>query len=340
MLNIIRIFYTDDDIEFINRLTDEEKGMLLINLQLLLYQTSMLIIIPLIESYTELDESYELLQALKRKDDTSKGDSVINKDELKGTEHSNPYSLNLDDIWKKASKEKSKTNDRMVIYCSKVLEVRNEFKVVLFPFLQNKKNEVYWCYKPEIFGFHNRCMAEVLSLSNKNFPIDMFTNYDEVFKRGDGDTIEVSNSMKTPNADPTRNGNKLLFYVVSVDKESDEKLDVVIHNFMNSLIMMQKHPQYRKYCLDKTFIEYGGKYNENMKLSICNDRAFERIMDSGIIHVEKNVSLYDLTNTDGVCYILNQMFAHSKPPLLTWGYALKSFCFNGGNIPKGFAFPK
>jgi hypothetical protein len=77
-----------------------------------------------------------------------------------------------------------------------------------------------------------------------------------------------------------------------------------------------------------------------MKLSICNDRAFERIMDSGIIHVEKNVSLYDLTNTDGVCYILNQMFAHSKPPLLTWGYALKSFCFNGGNIPKGFAFPK
>jgi len=39
MLNIIRIYYTDDDIEFINRLTDEEKGMLLINLQLLLYLT-------------------------------------------------------------------------------------------------------------------------------------------------------------------------------------------------------------------------------------------------------------------------------------------------------------
>ena len=59
----------------------------------------------------------------------------------------------LDEIRKKASVESNQINDKMVLLCSKPVLVDDVFKVVFFPIMTDKKGELYWCYKAEIFGF-------------------------------------------------------------------------------------------------------------------------------------------------------------------------------------------
>jgi len=243
----------------------------------------------------------------------------------------------MDDIWEKASTERSIFLDRMVIYCSKVIEACGDLKVVLMPFMTDKKGEVYWCYKPEIFGFHNRCVAQIVERMKKDFPTELFHAYDEVYKRGQGDTIEVPSRLKTSaNVDPQRVGNKILFYICTIPENTEEAVDCLISKFASSLVLMQQHPEYLQYCLDKTFMKYGGKYTEVMKASMLNDKTFVRIMASGNIHVEKNIALYDITNTEGVRFIMNKVFKGNKQAFMTWSYAMKSFCFQNGTIPKGF----
>jgi hypothetical protein len=245
----------------------------------------------------------------------------------------------LDDIWKKASVENNKVNDRMVLLCSKPVLVDDVFKVVFFPLMTDKKGELYWCYKSEIFGFHNRCVASIFGKADHSFPVDLFVTYDEVYKRGQGDTIEVPMKMKTSSYDPEKVGNKVLFYVHTLIENTAEELDGLIDSFTSSLALMQQHPEYCKLCLDKTFLNYGGKFSDLMKTSMMNDKTFTRVMMSGNIHVERNVALYDVTNTEGVRYIMSQVFKQAKPPLATWGYSLKSFCFQNGVLPKGFLYP-
>jgi len=245
----------------------------------------------------------------------------------------------LDEIWKKASVESNKINDKMVLLCSKPVLVDDVFKVVFFPLMTDKKGELYWCYKAEIFGFHNRCVADIFGKADNRFPVDLFVSYDEVFKRGQGDTIEVPMKMKTSNYDPEKVGNKILFYVHTLSDNTVEELDGLIDSFTSSLVSMQQHPEYCKLCLEKTFLNYGGKFSDLMRTSMMNDKTFTRVLSSGNIHVERNVALYDVTNTDGVRYVMSQVFKQAKPPLATWGYSLKSFCFQNGVVPKGFLYP-
>ena len=245
----------------------------------------------------------------------------------------------VDDIWGKASSERSKYQDRMVLYCTKIIQAEGWNKVVFFPVMIDKKGEVYWCYKSDIFGFHNRCMASIFSKMNIDFHLDLFIGYDEVFKRGHGDTIEVPSRMKTANNDPEKFGNKVSFYICYADENSDAALDFLIDLYVKSLVMIHQHPEYMKVCLEKTFQTYGGKYTDVMKKSMINDRTFTRIIESGKVHVEKNVRLYDVTNSEGVRHIMNQLFKNAKPPLMTWGSEMKKFCFTNGIVPKGFSYP-
>jgi hypothetical protein len=283
--------------------------------------------------YAELDDINERLSFLKKKTNQAPG---------KGKLTSSPPILNdrdMDDIWKKAAVENNKTNDRMVLFCSKPVLVDDVFKVVFFPMMTDKKNELYWCYKAEIFGFHNRCVANIFGKADTEFPIDLFVSYDEVFKRGQGDSIEVPAKMKASNSDPEKVGNKVLFYVHTLLENTVEELDILVDQFTSSLASMQKHPEYCKLCLEKTFHNYGGKFTDLMKTSMMNDKTFTRVMSSGSVHIERNISLYDITNTDGVRYIMNQVFKDAKPALATWGYSIKSFCFQSGIVPKGFLYP-
>jgi hypothetical protein len=245
----------------------------------------------------------------------------------------------MDDIWKKAAVDSNKTYDRMVLFCSRPVLVDDVFKVVFFPMMTDKKNELYWCYKAEIFGFHNMCVANIFGKADTDFPIDLFTCYDEVYKRGQGDSIEVPAKMKASNFDPEKVGNKVLFYVHTLFENTVEELDNLIDNFSTSLVSMQQHPEYCKMCLEKTFHNYGGKFTDLMKTSMMNDKTFTRVMSSGLVHIERNVPLYDITNTDGVRFIMSQVFKNAKPALATWGYAIKSFCFQNGIVPKGFLYP-
>jgi len=245
----------------------------------------------------------------------------------------------IDEVWRKASAENNKINDKMILFCSRPVLVEDKYKVVLFPVLMDKKGEVYWCYKSEIFGFHNRCVAHVIGKAYKDFNSELFLSYDEVFKRGLGDSIEVPSKMKTASQDPEKVGNKVLFYVHTLHDNSGDEFDSLIDKFVESLKAVQQHPEYCKICLEKTFANYGGKYSDHMKTAMINDKTFSRIMSCGTIHVERNVSLYDVTTSAGVRYILNQIFSESKPPVTMWGYSLKSFCFKNGIVPKGFLYP-
>jgi hypothetical protein len=246
----------------------------------------------------------------------------------------------MDDIWEKASSERSKFSDRIVVYTSKVIEVENEYKVVMFPFMTDKKGEVYWCYKSEIFSFHHRCMSAVFDKMTKGFPFQMFSNYDEVFKRGDGDTIETPIRLKSPANDPEKVGHKVAFYIHTLPENSIDAVEYLLETFVNALLTMQHHPEYMGICLDKTFAKYGGKFTDVMKNSMLNDKTFNRVISSSNVHCERNIPLYDITTTDGVRFIMNRLFEKNKPPLMTWGYELKTFCFANGSVPKGFAFPK
>ena len=145
--------------------------------------------------------------------------------------------------------------------------------------------------------------------------------------------------MKTANNDPEKFGNKVSFYICYADENSDAALDFLIDLYVKSLVMIHQHPEYMKVCLEKTFQTYGGKYTDVMKKSMINDRTFTRIIESGKVHVEKNVSLYDVTNSEGVRHIMNQLFKNAKPPLMTWGSEMKKFCFTNGIAPKGFSYP-
>ena len=245
----------------------------------------------------------------------------------------------IDDIWGKASTERSKYQDRMVLYASIVIDVSGDCKVVFFPMMMDKKGEMYWCYKSDIFGFHNRCIADFLAKLSEDFPADLYIGYDEVFKRGQGDTIEVSSRMKTTNNDPEKVGNKVLFYIQAIKDSSDDSLNALIESFVKYLVIMHQHPEYMRLFLDKTFQKYGGKFTDVMKNSMVNDRTFMRMLSSGQVHVERNVSLYDVTNTDGIRFIMNKLFANYKQPFMSWSFNLKSFCFPNGIAPKGFSYP-
>jgi hypothetical protein len=246
----------------------------------------------------------------------------------------------LDEIWGKASSERSKFSDRMVVYCTKVIEVDQEYKVVCFPFMTDKKGEVYWCYKSEIFAFHHRCMATVFDKMSDGFPYQMFSDYDEVFKRGEGDNIETPTRMKAPGNDPEKVGHKVPFYVFTLPENSIDAVENVLDLFVNALLTMQHHPEYLGLCLDKTFSTYGGKFTDVMKNSMLNDKTFVRVMGSNNVHCERNVALYDITTTNGIRVIMNKLFQKNKPPMMTWGYEIKTFCFPNGTVPKGFTYPK
>lgn len=49
----------------------------------------------------------------------------------------------LDDIWKKASVENNKVNDRMVLLCSKPVLVDDVFKVVFFPLMTDNRSSFF-----------------------------------------------------------------------------------------------------------------------------------------------------------------------------------------------------
>jgi hypothetical protein len=245
----------------------------------------------------------------------------------------------IDDIWGKASTERSKYQDRMVLYASKVIDVSGDCKVVFFPMMMDKKGEMYWCYKSDIFGFHNRCIADFLAKLSEDFPADLYIGYDEVFKRGQGDTIEVSSRMKTTNNDPEKVGNKVLFYIQAIKDSSDDSLNALIESFVKYLVIMHQHPEYMRLFLDKSFQKNGGKFTDVMKNSMVNDRTFTRMLCSGQVHVERNVCLYDVTNSDGVRFIMNRLFTNYKQPFMSWNFNMKSFCFPNGVAPKGFSYP-
>jgi len=283
----------------------------------------------------ELEELHERIHASKVKRNPY---NEIKRDQGK----INPI-LNIkdmDDVWNAAATEQSKFSDRMIVNCSKIIEIDGEYKVVLFPYMSDKKGEVYWCYKSEIFSFHHKCMSSIFRKMNNTFPHDMFDACDDVFKRGQGDTIETPARLKTPTLDPEKVGNKVPFYIVTLIDNSIDAVEFVLDVFVNALVTMQKHPEYLGLCLDKTFSKYGGKFTDVMKQSMRNDRTFVRVMNGGNIHCERNVPLYDITTTDGVQSIMNKLFPKSKPPLITWGYELKSFCFSNGVVAKGFVYPK
>ena len=281
--------------------------------------------------FAVIDESLEKLARLKRNDEEYR--------QLQGKSDKILSLRDIDDIWGKASAERSIYQERIVLYCSKVLDVNGQYQVVFFPFMLDKKGEIYWCYKSDIFGFHHRCIDQMLAKLSDESYADLFNGYDEVFKRGHGDTIEVSSRMKTPNNDPEKVGNKVLFYIYNLNDNSDECLESLIEKFVKRLTDMHQHSEYLKIFLDKTFQKYGGKFTDVMKSSMVNDRTFARVLNSAQVHIEKNVSLYDVTNSDGVRYIMNQLFKNSKPPFMAWGYNLKTFCFPNGVAPKGFTYP-
>ena len=182
----------------------------------------------------------------------------------------------MDEIWEKASSENVSNNDRMVVHCTKVVNVNHQTKVVIFPVMFNKSGQVYWCYKSEIFGFHNRCVSDVLSLPSSVLYPNIFHGYGEVFRRAQGEAIEVPARMKTPTTDPEKVGNKILYYLVNLDDSSEYSLDDMLKCFVDDLAAMQAHPEYLQICLDKTFERYGGKYNTNMKKMLTTDRTFLR----------------------------------------------------------------
>jgi len=182
----------------------------------------------------------------------------------------------IDEIWERASSENVSNNDRMVVHCTKVITVNHQSKAVVFPVMFNKSGQVYWCYKSEIFGFHNRCVSDMMNLPSSVLFPNIFHGYGEVFRRGQGESIEVPARMKTSTTDPEKVGNKILFYVVNLDDDSEYSVDDMLKCFVDDLAAMQAHPEYLQICLDKTFERYGGKYNDNMKKMLTTDRTFLR----------------------------------------------------------------
>jgi len=292
----------------------------------------------LFQSLTFFTDAEELHERIHNSKQNRKSNDTTNSTQGK----INPIlnARDMEDIWENAATEKSKFSDRMVVYSSKCIEIDGEYKVVLFPFMSDKKGEIYWCYKSEIFSFHHKCMSSMFNKMNSTFPHDMFDGYDEVFKRGQGDTIETPAKLKTPGLDPEKVGNKVPYYVITLPENSIESVEYAVDVFVNALVTMQKHPEYLGICLDKTFAKYGGKFTDVMKHSMRNDRTFVRIMASSTVHCERNIPLYDITTTDGIRTIMNKLFSKAKPPLMTWGYEIKSFCFPNASVIKGFTYPK